>query len=463
MKVEKRDSTHERRVLIGLIVDRVVLASVTARWDGELFRSKWANLIAGWCVKFFRSYERAPGREVEHLFQGWAERSRDKDTVALVEKFLVSLSDEYEELGKESNSQFVIDLAGRYFNDVKALRLAEAIQEDLEEGRGDEAQRRLEKHNRVELGTGTGVNIFKDKEAIDAIFAARNEPLIRYPGALGVFFEDALERDGFVAFMGPEKRGKSFCLLDVVWRSIEQNRNVAYFVVGDMSQNQVMRRMLARACRRPLKPGKVKYPTYLVHNASEKYAEVDHKVYQFKHFMSPTKAWKTMLEISRRIGGADYLKLSCHPGGTISVLGIQSTLQAWGRLGWTPDVVVVDYADVLAPCSDQRESRLAINETWARLRTLSQTFHCLVVTATQADAASYEAKLLSMSNFSESKLKFAHVTGMVGLNCDDNHEKPYGLMRLNWLVLRESDFVIEKCVHVAGSRSIANPFIKSTF
>ena len=42
----------------------------------------------------------------------------------------------------------------------------------------------------------------------------------------------------------------------------------------------------------------------------------------------------------------------------------------------------------------------------------------LVVTATQADANSYDRTSLKMSNFSEDKRKLAHVTAMYGLNQD---------------------------------------------
>ena len=58
------------------------------------------------------------------------------------------------------------------------------------------------------------------------------------------------------------------------------------------------------------------------------------------------------------------------------------------------------------------------NEIWKNLRALSQSRNCLVLTATQADAKSYEKNVLTMSNYSEDKRKFAHVTAMYGLNQD---------------------------------------------
>ena len=84
------------------------------------------------------------------------------------------------------------------------------------------------------------------------------------------------------------------------------------------------------------------------------------------------------------------------------------------------------------------------------------------MTATQADAASYKQDTIDSSNFSEDKRKLAHVTGMVGINSSEA-EKEFGLQRLNWIVLRESDFNSSRCVHVAGCLDVGNPAILSTF
>ena len=62
----------------------------------------------------------------------------------------------------------------------------------------------------------------------------------------------------------------------------------------------------------------------------------------------------------------------------------------------------------------------------------------LVITATQADADSYDKNLLTLKNFSEDKRKYGHCTAMYGLNQDpQGNEKKIGVMRINELVIRE--------------------------
>jgi hypothetical protein len=94
------------------------------------------------------------------------------------------------------------------------------------------------------------------------------------------------------------------------------------------------------------------------------------------------------------------------------------------------------------------------------MRALSQEIDCLVVTATQANAASYKSELMGRWNFSEDKRKLAHCTGMIGINATVK-EQDRGIQRLNWIVLREGEFSYTKCVNVANCLAISNPAIRS--
>jgi replicative DNA helicase len=154
--------------------------------------------------------------------------------------------------------------------------------------------------------------------------------------------------------------------------------------------------------------------------------------------------------------------MSVHPNSTVSVPDIRTTLIDWSREGWVADTVVVDYADILRMDYSGLEKRDQINQTWMELRQLSQRFHCLVVTATQTNAASYDAYTIGKKHFSENKLKRAHTTGNVGLNQTET-EKRRGLMRLNWIQVREAEYLESKCVYVAGCPAIANLCMRSSF
>ncbi len=154
-------------------------------------------------------------------------------------------------------------------------------------------------------------------------------------------------------------------------------------------------------------------------------------------------------------------KLACFPNDSISVNGINTELALWEKYeNFVPDVIVVDYADILAAIDTRLEFRHRENQTWKALRALSQVRRCLVVTATQSDAASYGKERLNLSNFSEDKRKYGHVTMMLALN-QTPEEKRKGLMRIGQLVVREDEFDTDRDVVVLQCLAIGRPFLGS--
>ena len=464
MKISKYNSAEEKRILTGMVVHNAVLARIAEQWKAEgLFRIRWANLIGGWCVDYHRHYNKAPQGDIEGLFESWAERATDKDTIDLVDRFLGGLSEEYEEEAGEINPDYLVDVAGKHFNAVLLERMSETVKGHVDRGDVAKALKTAINWDTVEMGVGAGIDILQDKTAIQEAFEASTEPLIKYPGAIGEFFGDQLGRDEFVAITGATGRGKTWWLLDIAWMGIRQNRRVAFFEVGDMSQNQIIRRFMCRASGQPLKPPyKFKMPTNIIRDDSQFVADVETEVRCCKKALNWGKAWEACQKKTRR-HKSPLLRLSVHPNSSINVDGIRSTLDGWERTGWMPDVVIVDYADIMAiPSGYAPGDRDAINETWKQLRNLSQSRHCLVVTATQADANSYEAHTIRRSNFSDDRRKNDHVTAMLGINATEE-EQQEGIFRLNWTKRREEAYTESRCVHVAGCLHVGRPHIKSTF
>jgi hypothetical protein len=157
-------------------------------------------------------------------------------------------------------------------------------------------------------------------------------------------------------------------------------------------------------------------------------------------------------------------RISTHANGTLSVKGIVNILKAWEKDdNFVPDLILIDYADILI--SDAKtEFRHQQNEIWKALRGLSQAKPWLVVTVTQADAKSYEAHSLKLSNFSEDKRKYAHCTSFYGLNQDPHgREKKIGVLRINELMIREGEGLTSNEVFVLQNLKLGKPFLTSFF
>ncbi len=467
MIVEARGGNDVRRILTAIIMDKVVCATVASKWNPKhgLFDSDWANLVAGWAVRYYNRHKAPPGPAVEVLFDEWASTGKnDRELVDSIRTFILGLSDEYDRLGRFS-PDFILDKAARYFNIVQGKQLAESIQLHAQNGDVDKMWASVQKTRKVEMGLGSGVDLFSDIGAMKKASRETRKALLTMPDALGNFFGFALERDGFIGIIGKNKIGKSFWLMDIGWRAAEQGLKVAFFGIGDMSQSQYYHRFMARVMGRPyLGDVTFTYPKdILVPPAKNGFPpELDTEEMYYKEPLDPKLAWTKFQEIKKRYGYSTF-KLSCHANGSIGTSGINSILEGWTLDGWVPDVVVIDYADLLThPPGFDPSDRGGVNQNWKDMRQMSQVLHCLVVTASQGDTNSFDAPVLTRKYFNTDRRILDHVTGMVGLN-QSSEELKNGVIRLNWINARDWPYNEEKCVSAVGCLAIANPAILSCF
>lgn len=462
MKVETYDGLKQRRVLSGMISSTAVLSNAVVIWgDGrDALPSEPARIIAELCVEHFRKHGKAPRRRgFEGLLLCWESQNEGNPLLPAVAQLSAQVIDEGERNGKPNPDQ-VMDLTREVFVGArldKALADAERLRKA---GKYDEAVQRVAGIAKGGTAKGAGSWFFNDDDRIRAVFDRdREKPLIEWEGGLGEFYKAAFCREAFISFIGPEGVGKSMFLLDVAYRALLNRQRVAYFQVGDMSERQVQKRFLVRAAGRPWRAGTVRWPTSVREGVSER---------EDRSFAEPLDAAAALAArdklFAREIRSRRQLFwMEVHPNSSINVVEMRDCLKRREQLdGWTADALVIDYADVLAPLPGRYEYRDQINRTWDALRMLSLDMHILVVTATQANRASYDAKVIRMKHASEDKRKLGHVTAMYGINVGPV-EKEMGMFRLNCLKDREQEFSEDRCVHVAGCLALSEPTVLSVF
>lgn len=473
MQIIKMDDKKQRQVIIGSIVSKTFLTRVASIWNDELLPSDTGNLIVRWCVEYFRKYEDAPRKAIERIFTSWADEIDSEEKVEAVSRLLGSLSGEYEELAEEyeQTSAHLLDLAGEYFSEVAMRRLIFSMQSALDSGNVTEAESRWANFKKPKIGISHGVDVLTDPTACDDIFEPREKNvLVQYPGELGLFLDRTMEREGFVCFMAPDKVGKSQILLDVALTAVEQRRKTVFFSVGDMSERQVKQRIAVRLAGKPIYsrvgwPLTIKVPDR-IELIRERRRTVPDVSYIEKKFKSPLDkrqmqaAYNEFME--DRVKSKDsYFKLSCHPSSSINIAEIDGILSTWETLlDWSVEVIVIDYADLLAPLpgTSRMQEHDQINQTWMKMRALCQRRRCLLVTASQTNKDAYSAKLLTRKNFSGDKRKLSHVTAMLGINRTPADRKR-GVMRLNFVVGRETDLEENDVIYTAPCLALCNPFV----
>lgn len=512
----------ERLIIIGLISSTDFVKAIREIYSVELIEAIPAKRIADWCMEYFDKYNKAPGSDIEGIYLEKI-KTLPKDVIADISDILSDLSEEFNEI--PSDTQHLIDLSKKRFTERHLTLFQEKIQNLLLKNKIEDAQREAENYKPLIYSRKENINLGSKEalKAIDKAFAEASTPLILYPKQLGTFWNDQFVRGAFVAFLASEKRGKTWLLLDLVIRAISQNRKVAFFQAGDMSENQQLRRFCIHLSK---KSDKEKYcEKHLqpirdcVHNqrdtCNKKERECTFGIFEtlseeqirneitaeqlreaFQENPDYKPCWNCKDYETKRIGAVWYeeisktdpldvrtakkifykkiikkqkqLMLSSHPNGTLSVKKMKQLLDEWEKsFGFIPEIIVVDYADLLVPSTHQ-EFRHQQNEIWKELRNLSQELRGglqpLVITPTQADTDSYSQGLLKLKNFSEDKRKYGHVTAFFGLNQDPKgREKSLGVMRINKLILREDEFDSSNVCYVLQNLKRGQPILASYF
>jgi hypothetical protein len=465
MQITKFDSTIERQILIGMITNRSVLGMVSSKWKYGMFPSKWSNTIAQLCIKYYSKYQKAPGKEIQYFFEQWsATGNKDQKLVESMDTFLSSLSNQYQTLKKKLNPQLVIDEAGKFFTKIKLQEMTSQINAHLENGEIDEAEELRAKFSKVEMGLGSHIDVLEDKEALKRAFELDKEPpLITYEGAAGNFFKDTFKRGGLICLEGREKIGKSFWLQEFAWQALKQKRRVAFFGCGDMTEEETMLRFIPRICGRPLDTESYQYPILLEPpDGDGTIARVTHETKKWKEPLTIEEASRMIDKFREKIKADKMLRLSSHATKTISASGIKAKIEEWKTQNWIPDVLIIDYSDILAPIYGNEMTRDQIDLSWSMLRQMSQVFRCLTITATQIAARGYEAEMIDITHYSEDKRKRAHLTASITLNQNPDEEENE-IYRLGMLMRRSRKAHKKKCLHTAACLAIASPMIHHVF
>lgn len=457
MRIDSFDGKEERSILIGCIVSHKVLARIVGKCGEEPFSSKWANLVWKWCVKHFQKYNAAPGKDIEGIFSRWAKRTDDKSTIELIETFLESLSQEYDE--NEINPDYIVDRAAEYFNQVKLKNTIEEAQHYLDNGHSEKAKDAVQGFRHLEMGVEESINPYQEIEIHKRVQEDSQHPLIEYPGPLGRFMGNRFRRGEFIVFQAPEKGKKSFWVMDTVHRALMQRNRVLYLLVGDMSETDIVLRMQSRLCNRPHYDPRE--PFYYWPKSLKRFNE-DVKVVRERRkikgditLSSINKAQQFFNEAYLR---SDRVFLKQYVLSTLSISEIESRLIRYRDTeNWIPDVIALDYIDLLDPPAGIKEKRDQINENWRTFRSFAHKYHCLTVTATQADAQAWKRELQDRSNFSDDKRKYAHACAVIGINQPERHEEKQ-LFHLNYIVVRGRK---PRPIWTAGCLAVGNPAVLS--
>lgn len=442
MKREKLNTLSERDLLIGLITSEKFCREICPILNPRLLEIEYARTVSAWIKDFYDNFKKAPGKDIIKLYRARCEEIRDEDLQDNVLTFIEKVCKDYENI-KTFNDEFALQQAVNYLKARSLKNLNEDIDAYLVSGDISRAENAITKYKSVEKSSGKAVSLIYNAESIVNSFTQEDELLFQFPGAYGAVVGD-VHREDFISYLAPMKRGKSFALMDAGVVAI-QNRLKVLHVSLEMSEEQMLKRYWTSLTGQLNKDrDDINYSYFeKIDTTSKKCWKIKNKIISRKA-VSVAEVQKKQKSLKRLFRGGD-IRIYAVPAYNLTVEQLDLELDRLEQQeNYVPDVIIVDYADIMTPSDKGNDYRNQLDGIWKRLRGLAQKRKCVVFTASQSGRASID-KDADSKDIAEDIRKLAHITSMVSLN-QTRQEKKAGIVRLKQLALREGEAEFREAV-----------------
>ena len=495
---EDVDLAVEERIAVGCVVNGEFLQEVYTCVDFDFFKSHYIRTVVKWCCDFYRTEGEAPKDTIQEIFIAERKKLQRNGEDEIVEKFLSQISSRYSDSESTFNTSYVWrEIAEPYFRKRRLEILKTKITIHLQKDNVDAAEAELDTYKNTNATLGDpGKNPFSE-EAFEKVHSRQEETFFQFPGEFGKFV-GSMDRGWLVALSGAYKRGKSWLLQEFAIRGIQKGLNCVFFSL-EMTQRKMFERFQKRMVPATTNGGRVIYPAFdCVKNQfgdCDKEERVCRGILRDQFSRRPKEfapvdgylpcsvcrntddydpdIWceyieqppfdlrlsRKMRRVSRMFGSR--IKLVSFPRFSANITDIKRCLDRWVGEGWVPDVIVIDYADILKPEEGGPMTGYEKQDiTWMALAGLAGEYNALVATATQVDKKGQKAFRLSVENSAQWVGKYAHVDMMMTLN-QTEAEKVYGLSRIGVDHHRHHDFDATKTCIILQQLGVGQPLLDS--
>mgnify|MGYP002622403038 FL=1 len=442
MKREKLDTLNERDLLIGLITSEKFCREICPILNPRLLEVEYARTVASWIKEFYSNFKKAPGKDILKLYRAKCEEITDEDLQENVLTFIEKVCKDFDNV-KSFNDEFVLQQSLIYLKGRSLKNLNDDIDAYLTSGEISKAENAITKYKSVEKSSGEAVSLLHNIETVVNSFTQEDELLFEFPGAYGAVI-GKVHREDFVSFLAPMKRGKTWALMDAGITALQNGLKVIH-VSLEMSEAQMTKRYwTALSGQLNEDNNEINYSYFeKIDTDSKKCWKIKHKIISRKA-VSIAQVESKQKNLRRLFRGGD-IRILAVPAYSLTVEALDTKLDKLEQEEkYIPDVIIVDYADIMAPSDKGNDYRNQLDGIWKRLRGMAQKRKAVVFTASQSGRASIN-KDADSQDIAEDIRKLAHITSMVSLN-QTQEEKQNGIIRLKQLAVREGQAEFREAV-----------------
>lgn len=475
------NTKSEETILIGLVTSDTFCRDILPLISKETIETPYIAKVVRWCKEYYDEYKQAPGGHITDMYEIEKE-SLDKADQDAISAILTKLSEEYSTA--DINEEYMKDQALKLI-ETRAMKYAASQANTLLDlGKLKEAKEAMKSYKEISLissGWEDPLNpVVVKNHYVDQ--QLKKSHLFQFPGALGTFL-GPMERNWLVAFMGPAKRGKTFWLIETALQAVFSHKK-AIIISLEMNKERIRNRMYARltvaasetrdyiypvfdclknqngTCNKSMRKNPISLldtdgqkPTY---NREMKYAICDACRGKQDFFpstwfttskvekMKSRKAIKMIGAQTQHFGynevSGSNLRTLAYPAFSANLARVKGDINNLIEYqDFVPDVIVIDYADILAPEDNRIVGRERIDQTWKSLKGMSDELHCMVLTASQSNRGSFDKKNVVQTDAAEDIRKIANSDLFLAIN-QTPAEKKASITRIAKIAMRDGEF-----------------------
>jgi len=421
-KTKQMSTDKEKLILTGLISNHDYIKQIKAFINIELLKSPTLKMLSNWALEYYTQFDKPI--TIDTL---WDVLESNKEFVEEeVYKQLQYTTEHIEEhyLPRLFNVEYNVKQTEKYL----ALRSFEKLKSNLETAiineDPEEAEHSLSTFKKVEKPIARGIDLLHDIEFITSMFEDQVN-LIDIPGELGKYLGD-IYRGDLVGIGGVMKSGKTWTLGEFGKWALFSQCNVAYFTV-EMKDFIMAKRLFQGFSAKPKKEYRNNLPVAFY---DEKQKTIRTKFYSARKALEDSDVRKMQKKLLKRSYGATFKMYDLSDsGGNVEAINTILDNEEY-HTGFVPDVVIVDYADILRPERNApKVYRDQLNQTWLSLKWMAQQRNCVVVTASQLGRAGL-SRDAGVADISDDIRKFAHASLWISLN-KTKEEHVAGIIRIH--------------------------------
>ncbi len=487
VKVEAIENSIEDLILTGMIVDTKFLRLIYKAAKPEYFRSDLVKIVVRWIREYFLSNNsEAPGEELKLIFD-LEQGSLDEDEAKTLRLFLKRVSDEY--TGSSFNADYVLPKAFEYLEGNAYEYKITLVKRELRRGDLSKAKEIFDNARKEVFEETTTWQSISDIDFLRSWWGETQEEVMSFSGELGRYLPK-IERGRLYAMIGPPKRGKSRWLLEWAYQGVIDGLKVVFFSL-EMKEKEVDQRWKERIsgkeitnkkndwytypildcklnqngeCQRPENPN----PDHIVCERNFKDNWEDHPDYKVctackgSNLFEPTywmkkekikrltlqEAEKVQKSIDMHVKG-DNLRIKYFPLTSATVDDLERALNDL-EIGdqFIPDMIIVDYADILKEDLRLGDKRHRVGDNWQQLSRMAKVRNVVLVTASQGNRQSFKKNRIDADDVSEDFSKIMTIDAGFAIN-EENFDKEspeqtdkfWQVQRIETVILRYGKYV----------------------